>query len=429
MFEDVVDLKDDLGRAQKGVERETRERWETVKDEGSERVREVVIQRVQEVMHLVVFSARTHISQMMLEAQRNKEYSDALKTVLNLSAEYANKVTAVSSVVANVQPEPEFHFAASGSKDKPSNPFADPPTTSSNLPPPSPHTPIPDEPALPISVTPVIWTDPHLDQALAALKVLLERLASGRPLDPLLNHLRKVALAIAKAPEHLAAKHHLFHHLHIHKSRSRSGSSSSSSSSSSSAEHAPDAAELSRREREKEEALLFDAHAWLADVAKYVRAALADAQYAPSRRGAHVVGQLYDRAMDILARVRAAETPFAQDAKALLAEVDEYAQAIAGDRAVQGLVQAVAALGVDLVHTDPRAEAGRRARRARSELLWWLVPRVVRMCGAVPMPRVEMRSAGLDAVVDAVMVGAGSLGASVMPDKVGVHLRRGTRVC
>jgi uncharacterized protein YoxC len=380
LVEDAQRLGEDFGRIKANVELETKERWEDIKQEAPDRMREVVVQRMQEVSYLlcsyIPYLLTVPILEVIIQAHRKSEYRVAMQTILNVLSEYAQRVSVVSSVVTDVHGKGRFS-PSTQSED----PFSDPPTTSS-APQPEPPTSLPSSSALPVSVTPVVWTDPHLDAALFDLKSFVERFTSGRPLDTLLTLVQRLARDIATAPVELIQVD----------------------------DHGNP---------------LSQARHWFGDAQQYLAAALKDPQYATSRTGARTAGHLYDRAAGILSRSWHGDTQFGHDLRAAWTELDALATAISSDAAILRLARALGSLSVHLAVFSPAAEvttASRRIRRQlQHDLISWVLPRVLRLCSALPMPRVEFTSPSLDAAIDAVMITAHSFGASLVPDRVRVE--------
>ncbi|RPD54449.1 hypothetical protein L227DRAFT_657629, partial [Lentinus tigrinus ALCF2SS1-6] len=97
------------------------------------------------------------LQEAVARAHSQPSFQSAIRTVLTLSRKYAAKVRVVASVASN----------------------AEAPT---------------------IEVTPLVWADPPLARALNDLKVFLQRVASGRSVDALLEALQVVVLDIVTGP-------------------------------------------------------------------------------------------------------------------------------------------------------------------------------------------------------------------------------------
>ncbi|EIN13043.1 hypothetical protein PUNSTDRAFT_42456 [Punctularia strigosozonata HHB-11173 SS5] len=383
LAEDARRLGEDLGTMKANVETETQERWRDMKQEAPDRMKEVVIQRILEVRYVQTnvfldLTRSAHV-QTLIQVQRVPSYRAALQTIVALFSEYAQKISALTSVVADVQttnPSP----AETGLKG--TDPFADPPTTTAPESHTDPNPPVPSSSAPPVTVIPIIWTDPHLDAALADLKIILERLASGRSLDRLLSLVERLTKSIATTPAELI--------------------------------QVDDVANPFSQARD-----------WFAAARRYVTAAIDDPQYAASRVGTRTAEELYDRASDILAISLQGDTEFGRTLRELWSELDAFAHAISSDAAIARLVRALGSLSVHLAAFSPTAEATHAALRIRKQvqhdLLVWVLPRLLRLLTTFPMPRVEFTSPSLDAAVDAVMVTARSFGASLIPDRVKVE--------
>ncbi|KAH8077512.1 hypothetical protein BXZ70DRAFT_698575 [Cristinia sonorae] len=136
-----------VGEEARFVGEDTKRRWEDVAEHGPERVREIVIARVQ---------------QTVIQAHRNPAYRQALQTILMLVNKYAEAVTAsVQSMTA---------VAEDGSKTVP-------------------------------TFTPLLWTDDaDLATAMTALRTLCARFASGYSVDGISSALYNVIWDIVNIP-------------------------------------------------------------------------------------------------------------------------------------------------------------------------------------------------------------------------------------
>lgn len=238
-------------------------------------------------------------------------------------------------------------------------------------------------------MTPVIWTDPHLSRALTDLQALLERTASGHSLAPLLALLQRTLTDVLSAPG---------------------------------------AAEA-------------DTRAFFADAGAWLQTALTRDGYAGSREATRAAESLYDRGRALFTAKDAEGRPTStvgRDAQALFAQADELLGAFAADKSTHRLLAALDVLSADVKRFSTRAaaagsrEAARAAATWRAELtrdaLGWLVPRLLRAAGAIPMPRVEFASPTLDAALDALLLTAPrtrgrtvGASASLLPDHVRVQ--------
>jgi hypothetical protein len=288
--------------------------------------------------------------QVVLRAQETPAYRSAMLTLLLIARKYTTKLAQLSASLASAP-------SSLASADAP-----------------------------PVELKPILWTDPHLSRALADLQALVERAASGYPLDPLLGLLQRTAADVLAAPAE---------------------------------------SEVETRR-------------WFADAAGWLDAALRRAGYAGSAEGTRAAEALYDRARALFAARDAQGQPatrVGRDAQAILQQADALLGALASDGATRRLLGAADALAGDAARFSTRAaavgsrEAARAAVRWRAEItrdvVGWLVPRVLRALRAVPMPRVEYVSGALDVALDALLVTAPTTrdrtlgtGASLLPDHV-----------
>lgn len=251
------------------------------------------------------------------------------------------------------------------------------------------NTPVPSAENPPLSLEPVLWTEPHLAKALTDLRSIIERAASGHSLGPLLKLLKNTLNDVLSAPGNAQV----------------------------------------------------ETRALFADTGDWLHKALTQDGYVSSQPGTRSAESLYDRLYTFLTTKdldgRPA-SPVARDAQALLAQADFLMQAFQADKSSNRLLTALDALSSDITlftaraaSTAPRAGA-RAAARYRAELirdaLSWLVPRLLRAAGALPMPRVEYTSGPLDAAIDALLLTAPrqrnrafGASASLLPDSVSVQ--------
>ncbi|KAG9074777.1 hypothetical protein FRC06_010460, partial [Ceratobasidium sp. 370] len=212
------------------------------------------------------------------------------------------------------------------------------------------------------SVDPIIETDPHLKRLLGDLRTLLERFAGGYSLSPLGDSIKQFL------------------------------------------------AHLTRDESSGVSDLLRDAKIWL-------NKALETPGWITTRPARAELDTLYDRAKDILNT----NPPWRSDLRNASAEASAFSDRLKRDVATQQLLNAIDALGA---HTRALGlESVRSAgwKQIRAELwrdaVGWLLPRVLAVLKAVPLPRVEMKSNMLDAVVDDVTFRAPSF----VPDRIRVE--------
>lgn len=217
--------------------------------------------------------------------------------------------------------------------------------------------------------TPIIATDPHLKRALTDLRMLLERLASGRSLSPLILHLEHTLRDItnASSPEFQSNLRQFF-----------------------------------------------------TDVKSGIERALGEPGFATSREGHQLAEEFYERAQALMR----SNKPWSTEAKDVLDEVDAFVDALASDRTTRRVIDALdkfSADTADLFQTTAGVAMNRqRAWREelKADLLGWVLPRALSILKTIPMPRVELKSEALEVVVDALVL---STTASFLPDHVYVQ--------
>ncbi|TFY58408.1 hypothetical protein EVJ58_g6438 [Rhodofomes roseus] len=237
------------------------------------------------------------------------------------------------------------------------------------------------------TVTPVVWADPPLAGALDDLKVLLERTASGHSLDLVLHCLSLVATDVAHLPADV-----------IHD-------------------------DGGRRELGQYFGRL---SAWLDN-------ALSDSQYAFSSEGQQDASRLYASGRELIQRASESHAEWLDHTRSLMETLDAFVSAIQSDRTTQRLMQSFDALSADFsrlisvtaIEGPAQVRETRRTWRQQlqRDVLVWLVPRVLRVVKAIPMPRVEYTSPSLDAAVDALLVSASGAGTSASASLVPDHIR------
>ncbi|KAF8742125.1 hypothetical protein RHS02_03742, partial [Rhizoctonia solani] len=212
------------------------------------------------------------------------------------------------------------------------------------------------------SVDPVIESDPHLKKLLQDACTLLERFAGGYSLSPMANSMKQ-----------------FLHHLSIDET---SGVSD----------------------------LLRDARKWL-------NKALETPGWLTTHDARKELDQLYDRTKGILDST----PPWRADLQRTSAEASELSDHLKRDAATQQLLGAFEALGTHTRAFGAQSVRSIGLRQMRAELwrdaIGWLLPRILAILKAVPLPRVELKSDALDAVVDDVTFRAPSF----MPDHVRVE--------
>ncbi|KAG9126944.1 hypothetical protein FRC07_001277 [Ceratobasidium sp. 392] len=212
------------------------------------------------------------------------------------------------------------------------------------------------------SVDPIIEIDPHLKQLLGDVRTLLERFAGGRSLSPIGDSMKRFL-------NHLA-------------NDDSTGASD----------------------------LLRDAKIWL-------NKALETPGWLTTRPARAQLDTLYDRTKNILNT----NPPWRSDLRNASAEASAFSDSLKSDTATQQLLGAIDALGT---HTralglESVRSAGWKQMRAElwRDAVGWLLPRVLAVLKAVPLPRVEMKSDMVDAVVDDVTFRAPSF----VPDHIRVE--------
>ncbi|KAH9915053.1 uncharacterized protein BXZ73DRAFT_106361 [Epithele typhae] len=237
-----------------------------------------------------------------------------------------------------------------------------------------------------VKIEPVISTDPHLTKALEDLRVFLERLASGYPLAPLQNVLLVTFVDIVTVPASTISE-------------------------------SPSKAAM---------------RSWISFLGSWLEDALADPGFAISESGTAQLEALYDKAREIIDDATDEEDEeWVVHIRTLLHEVSAFTSALEHDRATRNLVDALseavssfAQLGLHAGKAAPRATT-RARHEAFKQVALWILPRVMRIVDAIPMPRVEYVDDNIEAAVDALLISAprGSgdpvrLRASLVPDKV-----------
>ncbi|KAI0762170.1 hypothetical protein BD413DRAFT_606873 [Trametes elegans] len=310
---------------------------EEVQHETPDKVKEAVMRRLQEAVS---------------QAHEHPSFQRALRTILSLIRKYAEKIRSAAAVASAAE-------------------------------------------APRVEITPVVWTDPQLAQALKHLKVLLERTASGHPLDGLLKALSMVIVDVVVVPAEAVSDNDTT-------------------------------------------AALRD---WCAALGEWLDNALVDPGYATSPAGRERASELYDRAHAQVDEATADPgAGWLTHLRALFDEADAYITALARDRTTRRLVDALAELvssftgmGATVASTAP-AIAQARAQDAKREsvlgVVRWLLPRVLRVVSVIPMPRVEFMNDTVEAAVDALLLTAPrqresgevlGVQASLVPDRVRVE--------
>lgn len=235
------------------------------------------------------------------------------------------------------------------------------------------------------TITPILWTDPHLSQALTHLATLISRLASGRSVDSWVDCFQAVSMDIGKLPTDLTAENDELHEL----------------------------------------------RSFFSDLSSWLDQALDSPQYATSSVGQHNAEALYDRAHHLLNEASRSDRPWAQHIRDLIHETDVLLDGISNDRTANKFTEAVSALSTSLsnytyalVRQAPGQleESKRRLRnQLQRDVLQWLLPRLLRALHVIPVPRVEFRSNSLDAAIDTLYLTPSSAQLSLVPDHIHVQ--------
>ncbi|KAJ7131712.1 hypothetical protein C8R43DRAFT_1239737 [Mycena crocata] len=296
----VSGLRQSIGHAHRNIG--------TLGDESPERVRDLVVGRVQEIV---------------IQAHQNPQHQAAIQTILFLFHKYSDKLSAGANQ--------------------------------------------------PVVIDAQVDLSPPFYETVMDFKTLLERLASGRSLDPLLRMFRAAVADAVDAPNETGAA-------------------------------------LKR---------------YFADLGRWLERALAEPQFAASRLGARTAGELYDAGRLLLASE--ANAQWAHDVRLLVSEAESFAHALESDattqnfvRSLQGVASALRELMQDAVTSGASAQRKWREELLR-DVLGWFVPRVLKSLRALPMPRVEFQNSTVDVAVDALLLTSASTSASLAPDHIWVQ--------
>ena len=257
---------------------------------------------------------------MVIRAHSSPKYKTALQTILTLLQKYSERVSDVASVAAT--------DVSGGEKAG-------------------------------VRVEPQVWTDESLSIVLADLKVLLERVASGHSIDPLLQTFRACVQDFVG-------------------SLADSGLTN-----------------------------------YFADLKKWVDQSLNDPNYSASRAGHQIIDELYDRGRILFSE----DTKFGQNLRLLFRLAGDFLHGIFQDRATNRVVHAVDKLSADsiILFQEQPYQAGRELRR---DLFFWLVPRFLRIIRSLPMPRVELINDALEIALDSIVLTSSASLRSLMPDSI-----------
>ncbi|CUA76666.1 putative protein C57A7,06 [Schizosaccharomyces pombe 972h-] [Rhizoctonia solani] len=212
------------------------------------------------------------------------------------------------------------------------------------------------------SIDPVIESDPHLKKLLQDICTLLERFAGGHSISPMTDSMKQFV-------RHLSQD---------------------------------DASGVSD--------LLRDAKKWL-------NTALENPGWITTHTARKGLDKLYDRTKGILD----SKPTWRTDLQQASAEAGKLSDHLKRDAATQQLLAAIDALGAHTRALGVQSVRNVGWRQVRAELwrdaVGWLLPRILAVLKAVPLPRVELKSETLDAVVDDVTFRAPSF----VPDHVRVE--------
>ncbi|KAL5485387.1 hypothetical protein ACEPAI_8029 [Sanghuangporus weigelae] len=277
------------------------------------------------------------IEDIFRRAQASPQYNSALRTLLYVFRKYAERVSIASIALSDT--------AQSSS----------------------------EEPSIQL-IAPVIVPDLRFSRALEDLRLILERFAGGKSLEPSLQALFKT----------------------IHDISAVSADSDGS-----------------------------DVQAFFREVGSWLDTALANPSFVNSRAGRDAASRLYDEASLLLSK----DTQLSENIRVLLDEVTAFVEAIKSDRTTSKLFQAL-----DNLHSDFLSLLGRTAENSKHAathwrttllriVLGWLLPRVLRAIRVLPMPRVEYVSKSSDgtqiaAAVDALLLSAEE---ALVPDVLSVQ--------
>lgn len=200
-----------------------------------------------------------------------------------------------------------------------------------------------------------VYGNEHTQRAIKAFKQLLENLADGKSVDPVIEKANKVFEDI-KSDERLSK--------------------------------------------------------YVDDVEKYLKTLLEDPDYAASKAPRRDAGKLYDRGQELLQ----SNAEWKEDAKALLQELEAFGKAIADDKQGKAVADAVAKLGTDLAGT---AKVGAKMFKGKAgafyrDIVNVLVPRALALLREIPIPRTEYKSRDIEFVIDNFTITS----ASFVPDNL-----------
>ncbi|KAF8189924.1 hypothetical protein K438DRAFT_1676518 [Mycena galopus ATCC 62051] len=283
----------------------------TLGDESAEQIRDIVVGRVQEIV------VQTH---------SNPDHQAAMSTIFILLQKYSEKLTAVAESAEQ-----------------------------------------------PVAINTQVDVSAPLYDAAVDFKILLERFASGRSLDPLLRMFKTAIVDVLDAPNETGT-------------------------------------EVKR---------------YLGDLGRWFERALAEPQFATSRLGTRTLEQLYDAGRFLLASE--SNSQWAQDLRLLMTEAQSFIHGLESDLATQRLIKAIQSMlaAVRGLAQDALSLGTSTQKKWRDELLkdvlGWFVPRVLKSLHQLPMPRVEFQNSTIDVAVDALLLTSTSASASLTPDHIWVQ--------
>lgn len=185
----------------------------------------------------------------------------------------------------------------------------------------------------------------ELERSLVDLKVVLERLASGHSLEPLLRIVTATIADVVNAPFETSS----------------------------------------------------DLQGFFSKANHWLDRALDDPAYTVSRSGTRTAEQLYDSAHALLT-AEAEDAPWAQHIRLLFDQCNRFISALESDPSTQRLIRSIDELmeDVQILTRKTLTSAGKWRDELIRDLLGWLVPRVLKSMHSLPMPRVEFQNPTLD---------------------------------
>jgi len=256
----------------------------------------------------------------MIRAHSSPKYKGALRTIFTLLQKYSEGVSKVASAATT--------DVSGGEKTE-------------------------------IRVEPKLWTDESLSIVLADVRILLERVASGRSLDPLIQTLRACVQDFVD---------------------SLAGSGLTE---------------------------------YFADFGNWVDRSLNDPKYSASRAGRQKVDELYDRGRTLFSE----DTKFGQDLRSLFRLAEDFLHGISHDTGTNRIIRAIDKLSADsaILFQEQPYQAGRELGR---DLFFWLLPRFLRIIRSLPMPRVEFINDMVEIALDSIVLNSPTTLRSLMPDSI-----------